>query len=123
MSAFLSPLQAEVLPGSSPIRWVLLSALIYQSDILGRAICVPRGFTTDLASVPRLPLIYLLTANVVSEPAVVHDYIYARASEPRDVADRVFREAMAVAGVSWARRQAMYFAVRAFGWRYYGGRT
>lgn len=123
MSAFLSPLQAEVLPRSTPVRWVLLSALIYQSDVLGAAICVPKGFSTDLASVPRLPLVYMLTANVVSEPAVVHDYLYSQASVPRDVADRVFLEAMAAEGVSWVRRQAMYLAVRAFGWRYYGGRA
>lgn len=122
MSAFLSPLQAEILHGSGPIRWVLTSSLIYQSDLLRGAVCVPKAFVTDLASVPRLPLVYMLTANVVSEPAVIHDYLYATATVPRDTADRVFLEAMAVAGVSWLRRQAMYLAVRAFGWRYYGGR-
>jgi hypothetical protein len=39
-------------------------------------ITVPVGFETDLASVPRLPLVYIALAGKGPKSAVVHDYAY-----------------------------------------------
>ncbi len=90
MAAFLTPLRVEWV---DPRTWRLLEALVYESDRLGRAITVPGGFCTDFASVPRLPLAYLVAGGRATRAAVVHDYLYQTHEEPRDVADDVFEEA------------------------------
>ena len=93
---------------------ILTAPLKYESDIAG-SIVVPEGFRTDFASVPRVPLLYLLFGNTAHEAAVIHDYLYRYAIVPRRTADRVFREAMNASGV-WAwRRYPMYMGVRMFG--------
>ncbi len=79
---------------------------------------VPAGFVTDFASVPRLPLVFLLTGDTAHAPAVVHDWLYRTQTTSRAFADAVFREAMGVgprAEPAW-RRWIMWAALRAFGW-------
>jgi hypothetical protein len=93
-----------------------LQPLIYESDVAQRVFIVPAGFTTDLASVPRIPLAFLLTGGTSSEAAVVHDYAYARAIVPRDVADQVFKEAAVVSGEPAWRATLMWAGVRLGGW-------
>lgn len=113
-------------------RWRLTRALVYESDVAGRRFVVPRGFVTDLASVPRLPLVYLLTGGTSNEAAVVHDWLYTMHPVPRLVADKVLREASAITCVPAWRRWLMYWGVRLGGasyWRkpsgerQYGGRA
>ena len=84
---FLTPLQIEKLADG---RWKTLAPLIYQS--LERVVPweVPAEFITDLASVPRLPLAYLLAGNTAHAPAVLHDYLYVTQPVESDVADAVF---------------------------------
>lgn len=81
---------------------------------------VPAGFETDFASVPRLPLAYLVAGNTSHKAAVIHDYLY-KTQAPRADADAVFRAAMRAEGVSAWRRGLMWAAVRAFGWAPYNG--
>jgi hypothetical protein len=100
-------------------RWSLDEPLVYATDVKPRVFTVPKDFVTDFASVPRLPLVYLLTGNTAHAPAVVHDYLYRFSAEPRSVADKIFLEAMRVSGVPLWRRNAMYLAVRAFGGKHY----
>lgn len=119
MSAFRTGLAMERdgQPGSG--EWVLLKALVYYSDILGREVTVPTGFRTDLASVPRLPIVFLLTGATADEAAVVHDYLYTTREVSRSVADAVMREAAAVMGTPAWRRQLMWAGVRLGGWAYW----
>ena len=51
ISSFLLPLKIEENEG----KWTLLAPLKYRSELLERVITVPKGFITDLASVPRIP--------------------------------------------------------------------
>lgn len=121
MSAFLTAL---VMTGASDLddgRWRLLKPLEYQSDVAGRVIVVPEGFETDLASVPRLPVVYLLTGDTSSKAAVVHDYLYSTGEVSRKVADAVLKEASAVIGVSGWRRWLMWAGVRIGGSGRYAG--
>ena len=111
MSQFLSPLRAEYYPNDTG-NWVLLEPLIYDSDVAGRVITVPAGFTTDFASTPRIPIIYEALGNIGVRAAVVHDYLYTSGRESRAMADQVFREAAAITGVSWWKRWAMWAGVR-----------
>lgn len=96
-------------------RFVLLAPLVYSSVLLGRDITVPAGFVTDFASVPRLPVAYLLAGGEANEAAVVHDYLYHSHDVPRPTADAVFEEAMATTGQPWWRRKLMWAGVRLFG--------
>jgi len=119
MSRFLTPLDMRDNEGAADEKWVLLAPLVYESDVAGRIITVPAGFPTDLASVPRLPIVYSLCGNVARRAAVVHDYLYTSGRAPRAVADAVFLEASAVIGVAGWRRWLMWAGVRIGGSSHY----
>lgn len=119
MSAFLTAgLQIDLVDDISHDgqgTWVLLNPIIYQSDILKELIIVPRGFVTDLASVPRLPFAYLATGNTSHRAAVLHDWLYTSHEVSRLLADEVFREASLVCKIPHWRVWVMYQAVRIAG--------
>lgn len=86
---------------------------------------VPKGYITDLSSIPRLAQSVIPVIGRQNGPSVIHDFIY----EPMDPmltdgkthqligwkkeeADMLFLEAMKAAGVHWLRRNAMWMAVR-----------
>ena len=116
MPKFLTHLQLENACDDDEGKWLVAHPLIYQSDIIEDAITVPFGFQTDLASIPRLPIIYWLTGNTSQAAAVVHDYLYVtHVKVSRRTADRVLLEASELTRVSWWRRVLMYLAVRLFG--------
>ena len=120
MAKFLTELDCH-LKSSCENIWILDSSLIYESDIVGR-IVVPAGFETDLASVPRLIVIYELWGNRCHREAVIHDYLYRQDSVPEASklqADRVFLEAMRVRGKPFYIRWFMFAGVVAFGWMSY----
>lgn len=113
MSAYITPVDLRLIGRK---RWRVLSGLEYQSDLLGRVVHVPQGFETDLDSVPRLPLVYLIAGEQAPASAVVHDWLL-ETETPWALSAKVFREAMAVEGVPAWLRALMYSAVRAHGWR------
>ena len=125
MGSFFGRLRVIRLEGG--YGWALQQPLVFDSAIAGRLI-IPAGFVTDFASVPRLPLVFLLAGDTAHEAAVVHDYLYRRApligTPPRPItraeADAVFLEAMQATGIPAWRRRLMYAAVRAGGWRPWG---
>ena len=87
---------------------------------LGLQVCVPDGFTTDFASVPRPFWRWFPPAGPHAKAAVIHDYLYSVDAEcPRFLADAVFRHAMQVSGVPAWKRMIMYYTVRLFGWASY----
>ncbi len=118
VSKFLSALRMEYVDGDTG-QWLLLEPLVYRSDIAKRDITVPAGFPTDLASTPRIPLLYELFGNVAHRAAVVHDYLYTSGRESRAMADAVMREACAATGVPWWRRWGMWAGVRLGGGFHY----
>lgn len=100
----------------------LHSTVVYESDLLNTRIYVPAGYITDLASVPKLPLLWLMAGGSGAEAAVIHDYLYsthAVAGRPvtRSEADAVFREAIAASEDVNAPGSLMWLAVRVGGWR------
>ncbi|MEO0912849.1 MAG: DUF1353 domain-containing protein [Pseudomonadota bacterium] len=84
-----------------------------------REIVVPRGFITDLASVPRFlrPLVGVVGPHL--EAAVVHDYLYVqRWRGGETAARRAFADGMMLALMRDARfalRWPVYGVVRTFG--------
>lgn len=115
MSAFLTRLCLENADDTDDGQWILTRELIYQSDVAGCTIIVPSGFRTDLASVPRLPIVFLLTGDTSREAACVHDWLYTSHQVSRAMADAVLREASAATSVPAWRRWLMWAGVRAFG--------
>lgn len=119
MSRFLSRLTMENATSLDDGRWRLVRSLVYESDVAGQTFSVPRGFVTDLSSVPRLPLAYLLFGGTSNEAAALHDWLYTEKPVPRRLADAVLREASAVTGVAAWRRWPMWLGVRLFGWTHW----
>lgn len=96
--------------------WRVAAEFRYDSAVAGCRFIIPEGFVTDLASVPRLPLAWLLAGDTARKAGLVHDFAYSvHLPGDRELADRVFREAMAVEGVPAWRRWVMWAAVRACG--------
>ncbi len=77
---------------------------------------VPKGFETDLASVPPVANWLIPKDGTYSQAAVLHDYLYGKQLFKRSKCDAIFLEAMKVLKVFGPRRYAMWSAVRSFGW-------
>ena len=101
-------------------EYILTKPLFYLSPKYGKFM-VPEGFITDLASVPRLPVVYWLFGGKSQRSAVLHDYLYQTGLVGRKIADEIFLEAMKSRGVSAWTRYGMYWGVRLFGWACYEG--
>lgn len=119
MSGFLTRLALEVADDTDDGKWIVTKALIYQSDVAKITVVVPVGFQTDLASVPRLPVVYLLAGGTSNEAAVVHDWLYSSRMVDRATADAVLREASQVSGVPAWRRWMIWAGVRIGGGSHY----
>lgn len=119
MSRFVTRLILGAADERDDGKWVVMQDLVYQSDVAGMTFTVPSGFPTDLASVPRLPVVYLLTGGKANSAAAIHDWAYTKKMVPRRVADAVLKEASAVTYVPFFIRWAMYLGVRAFGWSHW----
>lgn len=131
-AAFLTPLNADIL---DDVNVMLTADFVFYSALLGEEIRAPRGFISDLASVPRVPGAYWLVGGRAKWEAVIHDYLYRVLKRGRRVADNVFLEAMAtlrktkIDGVDteWKQprwvRSLMWAGVRSFGWLSYPDNT
>lgn len=121
MSHFLNDLDVRrhVRDTSSDKRgtWSLLRRFGYYSDLLKANIWVPKGFVTDFASVPRIPLAFLLAGNSAHEAAVIHDWLYqthkvGKVEISRAMADDIFKEASLASNIAPWRASLMYWGVR-----------
>lgn len=122
MSAgFLSPLRTEKIGAR---RSLLIDDLMYESVILPGLFIVPRGYQTDLASIPRILWIAAPPVDVYDPAAVVHDGGYGNALLTehgerifliKAWCDRLFLEACLSVGVSRWRAELMYQAVHRYG--------
>lgn len=59
-----------------PAMWRLTAPLIYDSNSLNSLIIVPAGTVTNFASVPRIPIVYLISGGVGNAAAALHDWLY-----------------------------------------------
>ena len=116
MSSFLTELQVELAnPKLDDGRWKLTAPLIYSSSLANQVFTVPKGFVTDFASVPRLPIVFALFGDTSHEAATVHDWLYSTKPVNRKVADAILREASKASGIPAWRRWPMWLGVRLFG--------
>jgi hypothetical protein len=107
---YLTRLRMEAVNDSS---WILMQPFVVTID--NDLITVPENFTTDLASVPRVPVAYMLVGGRGTYAAVIHDYLYATGQYSRAFADEVFLNALKKDGVGFFLRRMMYVGVRVGG--------
>lgn len=96
LAVFQSTLKVEQIDARN---WKLLETFIYDSDVVAQRIIIPAGFVTDFASVPRVPIAYLLFGGRANSAATVHDWLYTTGMFPKRQCDAVFYEAMRASGV------------------------
>lgn len=117
MSSFTEPLLLEDISGTD--YWRVGRDLVYHAGQLPsrEVYVVPRGFCTDLASIPR-PLWAVVghPAGPYRAAAVLHDWLYAVQVTTRQRADDLFLESMAVLNVDRWRRMTLWLGVRSGGW-------
>jgi hypothetical protein len=89
-------------------------------------VVVPKDFITDFASVPRLPMFFLMAGGKGKRAAVVHDWLYTvGTAHPGTItrlqADQVLLEAMLASGYARVTAGMFYAAVRAGGSSHWQG--
>ncbi len=99
-----------------PIHWTPPAGASAQ---LPAAITVPKGFVTDLATIPECFWWAIRPTGRHGHAAILHDWLYWQQGVPRAVADRVFEVAMAELNVPLPVRKAMWAAVRVGGSDYW----
>lgn len=102
-------------------KWKLCDNMIVHINNTFHA--VPRGFKTDLASIPR-PLWWLYSPTDFDSiaPAVLHDWHYCCSPDvTRKQADEVFYYGLIAQGMPKARASLYYYGVRSWGWLFYTG--
>ena len=115
MAGFISSLQVELI---DPVAnkgqgvWRVMQPLLFEDDhnVLWT---VDVDFTSDFASVPRLPFIYAWAGNTAHAPSVLHDWAIRTNACSREYADELFRQAMESIGMPKWRIALMYQAVSA----------
>lgn len=125
---FSAELNADLLPGldrDTGLPLYRLTVPLGYTSPKGVKVCVPVGYETDLASIPRALHTFFSPAEPKARrAAVLHDYLYSSrgfiASAPdweysRADADNLFRDALRECGVGRLRRNLYFAAVRLFG--------
>lgn len=121
MSKFLDRMSLDAADDSDGELWEYRADLRYQSDYLAALklpafpdglVVIKAGFHTDFASVPRLPVIYLLFGGRARYASGVHDWLYTKSGLSRKDADAVFLEAAKLKNNAALAMWAMWAGVR-----------
>ena len=79
-------------------RWKLERGFIFASEVAGRLIYVREDFICDLASIPRIPLVFLLLGDRAIRAGLVHDWLYYTGQLSKTQSDLVFYEVLRAEG-------------------------
>lgn len=91
----------------------ILTDLIYNDERLGKII-VPKGFMSDLASIPGPVQNIISKVGPYDGAAIVHDWLYCVQIFDRCSVDNIFLRLMKLSGVGFMTRYSMFWAVRLF---------
>ena len=95
-------------------RFRLVTAFACEMDD-GRQFVVPSGFETDFSSSRIGPIDFLSVKATNSYAAILHDWLYATATVPKDQADLYFREGLISEGAGVWQAWKAYTGVKWFG--------
>lgn len=120
-------LKAPLDESGKEILWEVYEPFNFYSRRYKKNYVVPKGWKTDLASVPRLPLVYLWYGGRGNAAGVLHDHLYKEGMQLKQIksrmeADKVFLEAMLSTEVDKKTAEAMYNAVRLHGEEHFHGK-
>ena len=116
---FSKPLDLRVhVPG----EWIVLEDIEYTS-LSGKVYIVPRGFVTDLASIPKIAQVVYSIDDETRCPAVLHDWLYCTKQTSREEADSLLKEAITRANSAQFKANSFWIAVRMGGWLYWNKRN
>lgn len=104
-------------------KWQLLRNYIYQDDKHGK-ITVPKGFVTDLYSIPKIVRSLVSKIQNSNGSAVIHDYLYTSqffGKDGRGKADEVLGRAMKYhwCPVGWWTRKKIMLGLKVGGYFVY----
>ena len=102
-------------PFSDGRNWIVKEPLTYQVGVSNDSATVPRGFVTDLASIPPALQSLIQQNGPHLLPAVIHDYLYWKQTCTRDQSDQLMLLAMIENQVPLIDQTAIHGAVRAAG--------
>lgn len=116
-------LSAPLIEGGS---WITLLPLGFRSttftypDGMPKYYIVPRGYASDLATVPRIPGVFWWVGGHGQAAALLHDFLYENGKRLRMITNRLeadvaYYEALSAMQVSQPLAITMFAAVRAFG--------
>jgi len=115
MNLFIDQLEVRLFPDGRQRE--VLRPLRYQRG--DEVLEVPQGFITDYASVPKIFWNIIPPSGRYARAAVLHDWLYKVGMFSRLECDQIFKEAMKALDVAPWKRQVMFYAVRAGGWKPY----
>lgn len=97
---------------SEPPIFMVAHPLTYKLDGTDVQIQVPKGFVTDLASIPRALWWWQAPHEGTLAPAILHDYLYWVQTCSKDEADAVMYLAMEEVGIVGNDLKAIYAGIR-----------
>ena len=113
---FPNPLTMRLIIGDdNKPRYELMDDLILHGDFTHGSLdlTAPKGYVTDLASVPRIFWMLVPPSGRYAPACVIHDYLLDTGYS-RFFADAVLREAMYTLGVPLWKRLFVYYGVRGY---------
>lgn len=118
-SVTIKPLTEACLLPFKGHRFKLCNELIVKAD--KDILAIPRGFTTDLASIPK-PIWWLFSPNEANTiwPSILHDWHYCcDATISRHKADNIYYYALLKNDTPRYKAFLYWWSVRSFGWLSY----
>jgi hypothetical protein len=112
---FDSELELMAVSGQ-PDLWALIAPLVWIDPDPALTVCVPIGFITDLASIPKAFRNVLDVNGRSRRAAVLHDWLYTRQATTRAVADAQLRKALVAEGEPASVAATYWVGVRFGGW-------
>lgn len=103
-----------ILTPVGPRTWELVEEFTVSID--EKTFKVPKGFLTDLASVPRILWILIPPFGKYTKAAVIHDYLCYKSIISRKEGDKVFYKIMIRDGTKKWKAKIMYLGVRLYSW-------
>lgn len=91
-------------------------------DCKFQEITIPKGYTTDFASVPQVFWGIIPPHCKAAMPSIIHDFTCEYGIYARKKCDQIFLELLRKSGVTFWQRSLMYAYVRLFGWIRYNRR-
>ena len=105
----------QIAPFGDSEWWILTAPLPTRIGNSTEIITIPKGFVTDLTSIPRFFWSAFSKTGPYMSAAILHDYLYWDQRCTRAEADRIFDIEMKSYGVNDTSRKLIFSAVSEFG--------